>query len=492
MFYLIGIGAVIVVLVVALIVAMMWRTVVPQDEVHIVNSRKASRAYGDQKAVEELLEGSPEQAGHDKDKSSYGNVYYQFPSQLPLVGVEVRQLPLSVFQVNLDDYPAYDQDKVPFAVDFKSFFVISNPIIAAKRMRDMDDLVHQLQQMLQGIVRKTMASKTIKEIMESRSELRDTFMKEVGEQGRDWGVKLNAIEFTDIRDLDDEGEFNVIDDIKRVKASAIQKERRIAEADNEKEARLSEIQNKRQADLEDVIAKEQVEKRDAERKKEVGIANEQAEQEIKAQAKITKEKEIEVERAQEVGKANYQKDVVIVEANAKKEYAIIEAEASKESKQIEAEGMKRKEILEGEGTASKTEQVGTAEAKVIEAKATAEAVGVEKMAAAKKKLQEALKVELGALLIQAQKEVGIENAKALGRADIRILSSDKDNLASKLEGFMQNSDTFKGIAEKLGIDIYSPDFVKDVVDTVVDTASGTEGKKQTKKKLEEDDEELPA
>jgi flotillin len=501
MFLLLGLAVLAIAAVVVLMVAIMFRVVVPQDEVHIVNSIKESRAHGDQKAVEELLEGNAE----SKNQKSYGNVYYSFPSKLPIIGVVVKKLPLNVFQVNLDDYPSYDQDKVPFKVDFKSWFVISNPIVAAKRVRDMAELSSQLQEMLQGIVRKTMAGKTIKEIMESRSELRDIFMKEVGEQGKDWGVKLNSIEFTDIRDYDEdgEGEFNVIDDIKRVKASAIQKERRIAEASNEKEARLSEIQNKRQADLEDVIAKEQVETRDADRKKTVGIANEQAEQEIKEQAKLTKTKEIAVERAQEVGKAEYQKEVVVVEANAKKEFDIIQAEANKRTLEIEAEGQKQKEKLEGEGIASKTEQVGSAEASIIQKKGEAEAKSVEKMAEAKKKLQEALKVELGALLIQAQKEVGIENAKALQHADIRFLVNEgsKDSLASKLEGFMQNSDTFRGIAEKLGIDLYTPDFAKSVVDQVVEGAAEdfnvsekTQGNaKKPKKQVEDtDDEELPA
>lgn len=437
------------VLVLTLFIAMLWRSIVPQDEVHIVNTSKESKPYGDPKEVDEKLA---------QGKKSYGNVYYEFPHWIPVLGVVVKKLTLNVFQVNLDNYPAYDQDKVPFVVDFKSWFVIDNPIVAAKRIKDMSELKAQLQEMLQGIVRKTMAGKTIKEIMESRAELRDIFVKEVGEQCKDWGVKLNSIEFTDIRDMDGD-EFRVIDDIKRVQSSAIEKERRVAEAENEKQARLSEIQSKREADLEDVIAKETVEKRDADRKKIVGIANEQAEQEIKEQAKLTKEKEVAVKRTEEVGTAEYQKEKVIIEANAKKEFEIIQAQAEQQSLAIEAEGQKEKDRLEGEGIAAKINAEGEAEANVIQKKGEAKAIALEKEAEAKKKLQEALKVELGALAIEAQKEVGVANAAALGKADIRILSGDGNNgqMARFLEGLAQNSTVVTSVLERLGIDTFKPE-----------------------------------
>lgn len=437
-------------LAVVLIIAMLWRSVVPQDQVHIVNTAKKSKPYGDQKSV-----GEKEVDG--QTVRSFGNVYYQFPHWIPIVGVVVKRLTLNVFQVNLDNYPSYDQNKVPFMVDFKSWFIIDNPLVAAKRIKDMNELEAQLQEMLQGIVRKTMAGRTIKEIMESRSELRDTFVREVGEQCRDWGVKLNSIEFTDIRDMDGD-EFRVIDDIKRVQSSAIEKERRIAEADNEKYARLSEIQNKKEADLEDVVAKETVETRDADRKKAVGIANEHAEQDIKAQAKITKEKEVAVSRAEQVGTAEYEKEKVIIEANAKKEFEIIEADAERQSLSIEAQGQKQKDTLEGEGVAAKINAEGEAEANVIQKKGEARAIALDKEAEAKKKLQEALKVELGAKAIDAQKDVGVANAQALADADIRILSGDGNNgqMARFMEGLAQNSTIVGNVLDKLGIDTFAP------------------------------------
>jgi len=446
MFYIfIGLIAIVAIIFIA---AMMWRSIVPQDEVHIVNTAKKSKPYGDSKIVD-----IDSQDDGTKELQSYGNVYYEFPYWLPKLGVIVKKLTLNVFQVNLDTYPAYDKDKVPFVVDFKSWFVISNPIVAAKRIKDMDELERQLQEMLQGIVRKTMAGKTIKEIMESRSELREIFVKEVGAQCKDWGVKLNSIEFTDIRDMEGD-EFSVIDDIKQVKSSAIEKERRIAVAENDRDSRLSEIQSKREADLEDVIAKESVETRDADRTKQVGIAKEHALQEIKEQAKVTTEKEVAVNRTEKVGTAEYQKEVIVVEANAKKEFEIIESEAQQRTMEIEADGYKAKQIREGEGNADKTEREGFAEASVIQKKGEAHAVALEKEAEAKKKLQEALKVELGALAIEAQKDVGIANAKALSDADIRIISGDGNSgkMAKFIEGLAQNSTVMGNLLSKLGIE----------------------------------------
>lgn len=86
----------------------MWvltlRVVVPTNEVHIVQTGKATISYG------------------NETKDNKGNVYYEFPSWIPYIGVTKTILPISVFDVTLTAYEAYDVGRLPFLVDIKAFF----------------------------------------------------------------------------------------------------------------------------------------------------------------------------------------------------------------------------------------------------------------------------------------------------------------------------------------------------------------------------------
>lgn len=390
----IGVVAVIVFL------ALLFRRVVPPNQVHIVNRAKASCPYGSNQAK--------------------GNVYYEWPSWVPKLGVEVLKLPTTIFPIELQGYPAYDQQKVPFTVDVTSFFQIDDAVIAAKRVVSMQDLKEQLREMLEGVVRKILASYPISEIMEIRDSMDEKFVEEVGKYVVKWGVVANQIEFKDIDD--DEGSA-VITDIKLRKMSEIEMERRVDVATNTKSAQVSEIENKKIAELEAVKAKETVETRDAERTRTVGVATELAKQEVQEQARVTTEREVAVQREQQVGTANYQKETMVIAAEANKDQQVIDSTALKEKQRIENEGYRDAQILKAEGDASLINETGTAEATVIQKKGEAEAVAQEKMADAKKKLQEAMKVELGALGIKAQEEIGKAFAEAYGKADIKAYLS---------------------------------------------------------------------
>jgi len=409
--------------------SILWRKVVPPNQVHIVNRRKKSTSYGNEMEA--------------------GNVYWNIPQWIPIWGVVVAVLPTTVFDLDLKGYQAYDQQKVPFVVDVIAFFQIENPVIAARRIESLDELNQQLRDMLQGIVRKILASYDVRKIMETRSELSEQFIAEVRKQVADWGVKANNIEFTDIRDESSgEGAHRVIADIMEKKTSVIERERRVEVAENMKLSEVAEIENKKEAKLVDVVALEEVEKRDAERTQTVGVAQETAKQEVQAQARITTEIEIAVAREKEVGTANYQKEQVVVQA-----------EAAADKRKIEAEGYKEAQIRMGDGNAQKTNLEGTAEAEVIRKKLLAEAEGEMKRAEAMKKLQEAKKIELGKLAIQAQKEIGIAVAKAYEKADIKAYLSNgagidglKDLFTTgggqKLAAFF---DTFKDVGGVKGL-----------------------------------------
>src|SRR3990167_9536315 len=98
---------------VSIFLALCFRTVVPTNDVHIVQSVRRTTPYGKGELA--------------------GNVYYQWPSWVPFIGVRNLVLPMSVFDQGLSGYAAYDKDRVPFVVDIIAFFRISDPGVAAQR-----------------------------------------------------------------------------------------------------------------------------------------------------------------------------------------------------------------------------------------------------------------------------------------------------------------------------------------------------------------------
>src|SRR5688500_12243051 len=120
----IGAGVLVFAVVVTLVLAASFRSVVSTNDVHIVQSGKKTTRYG-------------------KDQAA-GNVYYRWPAWLPVIGVKTLQLPVSVFDVSLEGYAAYDKGRVPFVIDVMAFFRITETNMAAQRVHSHPELIEQL------------------------------------------------------------------------------------------------------------------------------------------------------------------------------------------------------------------------------------------------------------------------------------------------------------------------------------------------------------
>ena len=315
---LIGIVAavVVVVLVAALVVAVTFRRVVSTNMVHIVQSRRKTTPYG--------------------TKQSAGNVYYNWPASLPYIGVTVIKLPVSNFDLSLQDYEAYDKDRVPFKVDVTAFFRIIDTAKAAQRVSSMEELQEQLHLIVQGAVRKVLASDVVDSIMVERSKFGDDFTSEVKDQLGEWGVEsVKAMELMDIRDGHDS---HAISDIMAKKTSHIQMESRTEVAQNKKQAETAEIEAERAIEISRQEAEQQVGERTAKKNQAVGIADEKARQEILDQEKETAERNMAVQKVNEVRQAEITKEKQVVAANQEKETEIIRAEGLKQKTVTVAEG----------------------------------------------------------------------------------------------------------------------------------------------------------
>lgn len=400
-------GAIIVVAILFLI-AVAWRVVVPANEAHLVQRSKSSTPYG---------------SGYEK-----GNSYWSFPSWLPIIGTNVSKLPLSIFQIELDGYEAYDQEKVPFAVDVISFFKVENPIEVAKRASNSEVLNEQLHNVLRGSVRKILASKDINTIMETRSELNQTFVDEVAKQVAAWGVSVVSIEFTDIHDAP---QTQVVTNIMNKKKSRIEKESRIEVAENMQLAKIREIEAQQLTEVRAVEAAQFVEMRNVERKRQVGVADQQASQKVKEEEQKTKEKEVAVSRTSIVGQAEYEREKKVIEAAALAASKIEQSKGDAESMKLSAEGYKNAQLLQAEGDSKKVEQVGSAEADIIKKKAVADAEGKLKLAEALAKIQkEGLQAQLGEKAIIAYQAIGVAVAEAYKNAEIKAVLTNGGGIES--------------------------------------------------------------
>lgn len=381
-----GGGTILVLGVAFAIAAVLLRRVVSTNEVHIVQSAKKTTSYG-------------------KDTGN-GNTYYEWPSFLPVFGITKIVLPVSVFDLDLTGYEAYDRGRLPFVVDVKAFFQISQSDKAAQSVASFEELHNQLKAIVQGAVRTILASNEIEEIMQGRSKFGDEFTKEVDGQLANWGVRtVKNIELMDIRDHKDS---KVILNIMEKKKSHIEMESRTEVAKNKKTAQIAEIEAQREVDLQSQSAKQSVGLRTTQAEREVALAQQEKIQVIKDQEKTTKEKEMNVLKVSEVRQAEIAKEVQIVRAQQDQETMVLEAEGLLQAKKREAEGI----TVEGQAKADAETamQMAPVQAQITLAKE----IGGN---------QEYQKYLVTIRQLEASQAIGEKQAIALQSADIKVITN---------------------------------------------------------------------
>jgi flotillin len=374
------------------ILALFFRTVVKPNEVHIVQSRNKRKAYGNAKREVE-------------ETSKAQNSYYNWPSPLPIIGNVVVKLPISIFDISLNDYEAYDCDKVPFSVDIFAQFVITEPLKAAQKISSFSELKDQLHKVLQGVVRATLSADEVEKIMTGRKDLGDKFLTEANTQVKEYGVEAVYLEFMNIEDA---GDTNVISNIQAKKKSAIEKDSRVEVAENKRVAKIKEIEAVRDSEVAGQEAAEAVGKRTAEKDKIVGVEKEKANQEIKTQEKITKEKEMDVKKVEEVKSAEIEKLAKLVEANQQKETETIKAEGHQAAEEKRAKAIKA--VGEGEAEARKAMELAPVSAQI-------------ELANAIEKMPEYQQYLLGIKKYEVAEIVEGKKAEALKSADVKVISA---------------------------------------------------------------------
>lgn len=416
--------------VISLLAAFLFRRVVSTNMVHIVQSGKTTTPYG---------ANLPD-----------GNVYYEMPTWVPKLGVSVIKLPVNNFDLSLQDYEAYDEDRIPFLVDVTAFFRIDDPTVAAQRISNINELKHQLGLIVQGAVRKVLASDKIDAIMLQRSTFGESFSNEVKEQLAEWGV--SAVRNMELMDIRDSSKSHVIANIMAKKTSEKEKESRIAVAQNNQLATVAEVESKRISEVSTIeaekeinlskqIAEQQVGERAADKEKAIGLAKERSNQDVLVAQAITKEKDIAVKRVEELKTAEVERDRALVLAEKEKKVATID----KETALVLAAQEKETTVLIAEGKLEAEKK----KAEAIQATGVAEAEAKKALELAPVTAQTTLAKEIGSnepyqkylALIEALKAytvVGSEQAKSLQNADVKVIA----NGGSAPEGITKVMDIF--------------------------------------------------
>lgn len=412
MYVLIGAAVLVAGVLFACLIAIMFRRVVPTNMVHIVQSGGATTSYG--------------------KGSDAGNTYYAWPVWIPRIGVVVSEFPESVFDISLVHYDAYDVGRLPFVVDIRAFFRISDSQVAAHRVSTFDQLREQLEAVLQGAVRRILATNKLEHIMEDRSGLGKQFTEEVDLQLKQWGVgTVKTIEFMDLRDASGS---DVIANMMAKEQSRISKESRITVAQNMREALNAEIDAQRVVDINKQDALQQVGLRTAEKDKAVGIASEQAKQEVQGQAKTTAERTMAVKQVEAVRQADINKEVLVVKSTAEKEARVVQSEGEARAVTLMAEGNLQATLKQAEGIAATGDAKARAEAAILLAPVTAQ-ITLAKEIGENEGYQKYL---VTIRQVEAGQAVGMKMGEAMASADMKIIA----NAGDAVSGMSKLTDVF--------------------------------------------------
>ena len=255
-------------------------------------------------------------------------------------------------------------------------------------------------------MRKILAAHDIDEIMAGRAAFGHQFTEESKQDLAHWGIAfVRNMELMDIRDADGS---KVISNIMAKKSSLIEMQSRTEVAINNQKAETAEIEAAQAVLIRKQESEQMVGERTAEKEKQVGVALQISQQQIRTQEVVTAEKKMAVLRVEQVKQADITKEVQLVAADQQKQTTILQAEGALESTKLRAEGIER------EGHA-----MGEAEKAILLAPVNAQITLAQEIGLNVSYQQYLIALET----IKAYLGVGIKQAEALAKADVKVISN---------------------------------------------------------------------
>ena len=346
------------------------RRVVARDEAHVVIKRTKVVVYS----------GTPDISGYS------GSTYYYFPSWVPTLGMDVTEVPLSVLELRVPEMVTFAARNARFTLTASVFVRVTDPLKSAQRWpgRHVDEFVSGVKELMENAIRNTTTAFAAEDIIEKKDEIASKLQHALSADMDEYGCIITNVGIVDITDAPGN---TVISDIARKREAEINSESRQIVAVKEREARVVEAENRQAAEMRESAAAEAIGVRDREKEERVYVS----------QQKVAQE-EMEVQKIRQVRAAEIERDAAIERAQGERQAVILRREA-------EAEG---------------TKAVGLAEAEVTRNKGLAEAEAIAKRVEALNCLQEEGQTFR---TIEKDERVGMELAKALQQADLKLVST---------------------------------------------------------------------
>ncbi len=394
------------------------RQVVEPNVIHAVTARRTVTYYGTDEA---------------------GRSYYKWPEWMPIIGVQVKELPTDVFAINLNNHKAWDKDNVPFKLAVTALFKLDlNKLPEAFRsIQSMERLKDQLGEIIESVVRETLATFDILVILRDRQALSQKFKEAIENSAGELGI--TAVRDVAIKQIEDADGSNAIEAIRAQKQATHDRESRVRVAEENKTAQEAEINAALAITLAQEQQREEAGKREASASLAVQLAKETTNQQTEEARLLTTQKSLAVVRYQDTEKANIELEVAKTEAEAKAKEVEIAAAAALVQEQRKAEGVEA--AGRAAAAAEQEMQMATVHAQIQLAKELAENVAYQQYL-------------LDKYRVDAAEKVGLENAKALAKANLQFFVTGPNtseglnaaaskfspeaglNLGSALEGLM--------------------------------------------------------
>ncbi|HEC63549.1 MAG TPA: hypothetical protein ENI38_04105, partial [Candidatus Acetothermia bacterium] len=315
-----------------------------------------------------------------------GTTYYYFPPWVPLLGMDITVVPLSVIEIRIPEMVTFASRNARFSLSASVYVRVINPLKAAQRWpgRTVDEFVTSVKELIQNAIRNTTTAFAAEDIIQKKEEIAAKLHEALAPDMDEYGCIITNVAVVNISDAPD---TTVISDIARKREAEINSESRKVVAIKEKEARIVEADSRQEAETRRAAAEEAIGVREREKERPIFISQQQV-----------AEEEMKVERVRKVRAAEIDRDAAIERAQGERQAAILRREG-------EAEGIKA---------------VGMAEAEVIRQKGLAEAEAIAKRIQALNLLQAEGRIFRE---IEKEEKIGLELARALQRAQIRFVST---------------------------------------------------------------------
>lgn len=393
--------------------------IVPPGEAHFVVTPKGSF----------VASSDPEIATNDT------RWYLNFPSTLPMIGRSVRVMKIGIQELVMRQ-ETYEINQARFGVTSSAKYRIKKVTKAAQTYPDDATLKEQMKEVIQAAVRAVTAKYNIEDVRSKKSEVAQAIYVEIKDDFEKWGLELESFQLVDFEDTADS---KVISNISKRREAQIAADTEIAVARKTQEAREAVAQANREAEKAEIDARQRIAEQEETSKQEIEKAKQKTVEEEMHVRMTEQTKAAEIEKAKNLIRQQEQKEKEIIKAEEEKEVAArmkeareLKAEASRIEKEKNALGEAAKIRADKEAEAEGIRSLAEADAERIRKIKGAEAEGIRATmlaeAEGKRKLAEALALygpeEIQAMVaeqvVEAQKIVGLESAKAMAKADLKV------------------------------------------------------------------------